>query len=384
MASPNTKKPEYRKVVVKLGTNLLTAGSDRLDEAVMTALVGQMARLRQMGIDVVIVSSGAIAAGRHALQLQGSRQNMTTLQALAAVGQGHLMQEYDRLFSTHEVQVGQALLTRADLTSQRAAANARRTLTALLELRVVPIVNENDVVATEEIDATFGDNDNLSVAVANLIAADLLVLLTDQDGLYDDDPRRNPEATFIPRVPRVTDEIIRVADSTPGRRGRGGMASKVHAAAEATSWGTATVIANGHVSDVLLKVIGGEQVGTFFEPWGRRRSAARRRSLGRAFVKGKLVVDAGATSALRGGRSSLLAVGVSEVVGSFQAGDVVEVLGPDQVPIARGAVAYPSELVRRFKGLRSAQVREMLEASSGNDEVFVGDEVVHLDNLVLL
>jgi glutamate 5-kinase len=387
----NSDRPlslRYRKAVVKLGTNLLTGGRDRLDLEIMAGLVSQIAGVREAGGQVVVVSSGAIAAGRHALGLtKRAERSVATLQALAAVGQSRLMQAYEQLFAWHGVTVGQALLTRADLTSKRAAANARRTLEGLLALGVVPIVNENDVVATEEIGASFGDNDNLSAAVANLLAADLLVLLTDQEGLYDADPRSKPDATLVRRVPRVTDEILRMTDSAPGTRGRGGMASKVRAAAEATSWGTTVIVAGGRMSDVLVRAVQGHEVGTLFEPWGQRRSADRRRSLGRAFVRGTLVVDEGAAKALKGGRSSLLAVGVKEVRGAFQAGDVVEVLGPDMTAVARGAVEYPSDVVDRIKGLRSARVKELLTVGAGDGNgggVYAGDEVVHLDNLVVL
>jgi glutamate 5-kinase len=379
MSSPTTQI-RYRLLVIKLGTNVLTGGTDQLDVGAMASVVDQIVRLREAGAKIVLVTSGAIAAGRQALgTVRRQSRSVGNLQVLAAVGQGRLMQAYDGFFARHGVTVAQALLTRSDLKSKRAAGNAKRALVGLLEIGVVPIVNENDVVATEEIGATFGDNDNLSATVANLIGADLLILVTDQDGLYERDPRGNPAARLIPRVERVSDDLIKAAESLPGERGRGGMESKLRAAAEATSWGSAVVIAGLARSDALIRIARGETEGTFFEPWGSRRSASRRRSLGSSFVAGTIVVDNGAAGALKTGRSSLLPVGVKEVRGSFQEGDIVEVVDTHGVAIARGAVAYSSDLIERVKGFRSPQAREVLSDSGTTSE-----EVVHLENLALL
>ena len=373
----------YRKLVIKLGTNVLTGGTDRIDLDAMATVAGQVVQLREAGARVVLVSSGAIAAGREAIgAVPGRRRSVANLQVLAAIGQSRLMQAYDRLFAPHGVTTAQALLTRHDLKSKRAANNARRALEGLLDAHALPIVNENDVVATEEIGPTFGDNDNLSATVANLVGADLLVLVTDQEGLYDRDPRVNADATLIPRVDRITDDLIRASESLPGERGRGGMASKVRAAAEATSWGTAVVIAGLSRPDGLLRIAAGEPEGTFFEP-ARRHTTSRRRPLGGAFVTGAIVVDDGAVRALRTGRSSLLPVGVREVRGSFEAGDVVEILDPSNVAVARGAAAYASDLIDKVKGFRSAQAMEILEIWGGAD-ARTAQEVVHLDNLALL
>ena len=370
--------PRYRTLVIKLGTNVLTGGTDRFDPQAMGVAVEQVVQLRDAGARVVLVSSGAIAAGREAIgAVLGRSRSVANLQVLAAVGQSRLMQAYDRLFGAHGVTTAQALLTRHDLRSKRAANNARRTLEGLLEAGALPIVNENDVVATEEIGPTFGDNDHLSATVANLVAADLLVLVTDQEGLYDRDPRTHADAALIPRVERVTEELVRASESLPGERGRGGMASKVRAAAEASSWGTAAVIAGLSRPDALVRIAAGEPEGTFFEP-ARRHTTSRRRPLGRAFVTGAIVVDDGAVRALKTGRSSLLPVGVREVRGPFEAGDVVEILNPSDVAVARGTVAYASELIDKVKGFRSAQAMEVLGSAGGREEV------VHLDNLALL
>jgi glutamate 5-kinase len=373
----------YSQLVIKLGTNVLTGGTDQLDFDVMADVVTQIVSLRETGTRVVLVTSGAIAAGRQALgPAPGRRNSVGNMQVLAAVGQSRLMRGYDLLFAEHDVTTAQALLTRSDLKSRRAANNAKRTLEGLLDAGVVPIVNENDVVATEEIGATFGDNDNLSATVANLVAADLLVLVTDQDGLYDHDPRTTPDAKLIPRVERVSDDLIRSAESLPGERGRGGMASKVRAAAEATSWGTAVVITGLARPNALVRIANGEPEGTYFEPWGARHSPSRRRSLGGAFVTGSLVVDDGAAKALRTGRSSLLPVGIIEVRGTFEAGDVLEIVDTTGVAIARGTAAYGSETVDRVKGLQGPKARDLIaETGPGSTK---GEEVIHLDDLALL
>ena len=375
--------PYYRSIVAKLGTGVLTSGGDTLDEQLIASIARQVAELVRAQAQVILVTSGAIAVGRNIMGGLGAGRSVTTLQALAAIGQHRLMRSYERAFSENGLTVGQALVTRADLTSGRAAANIRRTLRELLDLGVVPIVNENDVVAAEEISETLGDNDSLSAALANVMASDLLVLLTDRDGLYDSDPRSNADARLITSVDRVTDEIKEMAAEMPGEQGRGGMASKVRAAEEATSWGATVVIANGHAPDVLIRAAQRDEIGTRFHAWGRRRPSARRRSLGRLFVRGQLAIDEGAAAALRRGASSLLAVGVREVRGEFQAGDIVEILGPDETVIARGAVAYPSATMRRLAGMQSAQVRDSL-TDDQSGAPYAGDEMVHRDHMTLI
>ena len=375
---------EYRKIVIKIGTNLLTDKNDSLAIGVISSLVSQIAILHKEGLDVVVVSSGAIAAGRGVLNIkQDTSTALENYQAQAAVGQHHLMETYGRLFFEENITVGQALLTRGELSSGQTGSNVRRAIDELFKLKVIPIVNENDVVATDEIEASFGDNDKLSAAVANLIAADLLIFLTDQDGLFDDDPRVNSRAKMIKHVPRITDEIILAANNTPSRRGKGGMASKILAAAEATSWGTTTVIANGLNENVVTDIVSGQQKGTFFEPWGKKVSSSKRRSLGKVFVKGSIVVDKGATEVLLGGKSSLLAVGVVSVEGFFQSGDIVEIMNPNNDVIARGASSYPSEVIKLLKGLKSESVREVVSKTDFQGD-FIGGEIVHIDNMVLV
>ena len=376
--------PRNSLIVAKLGTGVLTDGGDQLDEALIGSIAKQVAEIVAAQSQVIIVTSAAVAVGRSIVGLRGAGRGVTTLQALAAIGQHHLMRSYEGAFAEHGLIVAQALITRSDLTVGRSAANIRRTLRELLNLGVVPIVNENDVVASEELSETLGDNDNLSAALTNLMAADMLILLTDQDGLYDSDPRTNADAALIHKVDRVTDAIQAMAAEMPGEQGRGGMASKVRAAAEATSWGTTVVIANGHAPDVLLRSARGEEIGTRFEAWGRRRASARRRSQGPLFVRGQVVVDEGAARALRRGSSSLLAVGVREVRGEFTTGDIVEIVGPDETGVARGAVSYPAGLMRRLAGLHNAEIRQFFEDASTSGVTYHGEEMIHRDHLTLL
>jgi len=275
--------PRYRRVVAKVGTNVLTAGGDRLDLEVMASLVGQVARLRQQGVQVAIVSSGAIAAGRHRLGVKGEARDVPQRQVLAAVGQPDLMYSYQQLFAWHGITVAQTLLSRRDLSDRQGYLNARNTLMALLQLGVVPIVNENDVVAVEEIEgAAIGDNDTLSALVANLVDADLLVILTDTDGLYTADPYLDPQAQLIRRVERIDAEVERLAGASHGP-GRGGMITKVQAARLATASGTHVVIANGHSRDVLVRVVagggGGHPLPTSHRPSGEPQAVDALRPL---------------------------------------------------------------------------------------------------------
>ncbi len=370
----------YRRIVAKLGTNLLTAGGEQLDLAMMSALVGQVAQLHREGAEVILVTSGAIAAGRHQLGAVQGQRDIPSRQVLAAVGQSHLMQSYDQLFSWHGIVIAQALLSRRDLTDRVGYLNARNTLLALLELRVVPVVNENDVVAVEEIEgARIGDNDNLSALVANLVDADLLALLTDTGGLYTADPRLDKKARLIRRVERVDGEIEQLAGgpSHPGTRGVGGMATKVEAAKLATAGGATVAIIGGEEKDALLRLARGDEVGTLFPPQVDRMESRKRWMLSRLAVRGRIVVDAGAAKALREGNKSLLPAGVKSVEGGFERGDGVDICGPEGERLACGIVNYSSREVEAIRGLRSDRIGEAL----GHE---YGSEVVHRDNLVVL
>jgi glutamate 5-kinase len=367
----------YGRIVAKFGTNVLTAGSDRLNPEVMSALVEQVARLHERGVDVIVVTSGAIAAGRHRLGLNRGRKEMPFRQVLAAVGQGDLLHAYQELFAQHDIIVAQTLLTRRDLADRQGYLNARNTLLALLALRVVPIVNENDVVAVEEIEgAKIGDNDSLSALVANLVDADLLALLTDTSGLYTADPRRDPAAQLIPRVDQIDAEIEALAGDTSGP-GVGGMVTKLQAARLVTAGGGDTVIAAGGEPDVLVRLAQGEQMGTLFPASVDRLESRKRWMLAGLSVKGTIVVDKGAARALRKEKRSLLPAGVRDVQGSFQRGDAVAIVDGEGERVACGIANYDSAEIMRIRGLRSDRIENELGHHYGG-------EAVHRDNLVLL
>jgi glutamate 5-kinase len=368
----------YRRIVAKFGTGLLTAGSDKLDTGTMAELVAQVARLRAAGIDVIVVSSGAIAAGRQRLKAHEDRKDIPFRQVLASVGQSYLMQTYDRLFGKHDLVVAQTLLTRRDLADRVAYLNARNTLLALLDYGAVPIVNENDVVAVEEIaDNVIGDNDNLSALVANLVDADLLALLTDTGGLHTADPRRDPDARLIERVERITPEIERLADDSGTPQGVGGMITKLQAAKLATAGGADVVIASGHEANALERLARGEALGTLFPASSDRMESRKRWMLSGLAARGKIVVDAGAARALLSQGKSLLPAGVREVSGPFDRGDAVSVYAEDGRRIAIGITNYGHQDAAAIKGLRSDRIAEAL----GHE---YGAEVVHRNNLVLL
>jgi glutamate 5-kinase len=368
----------YKRIVAKFGTGVLTAGANRLDLRVMAALAGQVARLRHLGIEVIIVSSGAITAGRHRLGLRKQRKDIPFKQVQASVGQPHLMQSYDELFAWHDIVVGQTLLTRRDLADRTGYLNARNTLLALLELGAVPIVNENDVVAVEEIEgAHIGDNDNLSAYVANLVDADLLALITDIAGLYTGDPKRDQDAALIPRVEKITPEIERIAGGTDTPHAVGGMATKIEAAKLATAGGADVVIASGHEPGVLERLVRGESIGTLFPAAIDRMESRKRWMLAGLAARGKIIVDEGAAKALSGQGKSLLPAGVKGVEGRFERGDAVSIYDPAGQRIAIGVANYGRQEVEAIQGVRSDRIEQVL----GHE---YGSEVVHRSNLVLL
>jgi glutamate 5-kinase len=368
----------YKRIVAKFGTGLLTGGSERLDEKIMSGLAAQLAQLHTQGRELVIVSSGAIASGRQKLGLTKELKDIPFKQVLASVGQHRLVSLYEQLFSRYDITVAQALLAKADLLNRAGYLNARNTLLALLELRVICVVNENDVVAVDELyQAAFGDNDNLSAMVANLIDADLLMILTDTAGLYTADPRRHPEAQLIPQVERVDLKIERLAASTTGRLGTGGMMTKVAAAKLATSFGVTVVIADGREPDVILRLARGEPVGTRFPPTSSRRESRKRWMLSGLSTKGRLVVDSGAAQALKQKQRSLLAAGIKELEGEFQRGAIVNIYDPEGVRLGCGITNYSSADIKTIKGAHSGKIVTLL----GYD---YGSEVVHRNNLVVL
>ena len=367
----------YKRIVAKFGTNLLTGGSDHLDQDIMSRLVAQVAQLHKQGLGLVIVSSGAIAAGRYKLGLTKKLKSIPDKQVLASVGQSRLMNVYEQLLGHYDIAVAQALLTKADLSNRAGYLNARNTLLALLELQVLCIVNENDVVAVDEIqEAKFGDNDNLSAMVANLIDADLLMMLTDIAGLYDADPQCHPDARLIQQVDRIDSEIERLAADTPSKMGTGGMATKIEAAKLATASGVAVVIADGRQPDVILRLAQGEAVGTRFLPVSSKLESRKRWMLSGLCVRGKLVVDSGAALALKRQKRSLLAAGIQRIEDKCQRGDIVNIYDPQGVHIGCGISNYSSADIEVIKGAHSEQIATLL----GYD---YGAEVVHRNNLVI-
>jgi len=368
----------YRRIVAKFGTSLLTGGSDRLDQNVMSSLVAQVAQLHQQGLEVIIVSSGAIASGRHQLGLDKRVKGVPFKQVLASVGQHRLMGLYEQLFSQYNITVAQALLAKVDLLDRAGYLNARNTLLALLELGVICIVNENDVVAVDELhEARFGDNDNLSAMVANLIDADLLMILTDTGGLYTADPHLDPNARLIPQVERIDSEIERLAAGTSGRLGTGGMITKIEAARLATSSGVTVVIADGRERDIILRLAKGEALGTRFLPTTSKLESRKRWVLSGLAIKGKLVVDSGAAMALKKQKRSLLAAGIKGVDGEFQRGDIVNIYDPEGSRVGCGITNYSSAEIAVIKGAHSEKITTLL----GYD---YGSEIVHRNNLVIL
>lgn len=372
----------YHRIVIKLGTSLLTGGTEHLDMAIMSNLANQVAQLHRQGLELLIVTSGAVAAGRSKLGLtrEHTRKHgsVPLKQVMASVGQGLLMNVYEQLFAEHNITVAQALLTRADLTNREGYLNARGTLLALLELRVLCIVNENDVVAVEELrGARFGDNDNLSAMVANLIDADLLLILSDIAGLYTADPHHHPGARLIPQVKRIIPAVEDLVTDSASNLGTGGMITKIEAAKLATASGVAVIIANGREPDVILRIATGERIGTYFPAATSKLESRERWMMSGLSTKGKLVVDSGCAQALKKQKGSLLAVGIAGVEGKFERGDVVDIYDPDGARCASGLTNYNSEDIERIKGTQSGKIATVL----GHD---YGAEVVHRNNLVIL
>ena len=371
----------YRRIVVKVGTNLLTAGGDSLHAPTIRRIIGQVAALHRMEIQVVLVSSGAIAAGRETLGLMTRRPNgglrrkdIPFKQVMAALGQSRLMQRYNDGFAEHGMQVAQALITKGDLDNREGYLNVRNTLEGLIALGVVPIVNENDVVDVHEIgEIVFGDNDTLSAAVANVVDAGLLIILTDTDGLYETDPRRDPDAKLIHRVEEIDEQIEALAGAPGSARGRGGMATKIDAAKAATAIGIPVLVAGGHVPRILERVVAGEEIGTLFARRDDRVHSKERWLLSGLGSRGQITVDEGAVTALRASRCSLLPAGVSAVSGDFGRGDVVDICDPGGDRIGSGLTQYSAAEIERIKGAKTGDIVKLLGYRYIDEIVLPGD-----------
>ncbi len=378
MSSKDIRKEvlgKARRVVIKVGSSILASVEKGLHHDVFAHLTDEISDLKRKGYEIVLVSSGAIAAGMEKLGYKTRPQSITQKQATAAVGQSRLMKIYEDHFSRHQQMVAQILLTRDDLAHRRRFLNARNTLLTLLELGIIPIINENDTVAFDEI--KFGDNDNLSALITNLTDADLLVILTNIDGLCDADPRYHPQAKCIPLVEDIDMDMEGFVGDTDGEWNVGGMISKTQAAKKASHFGIPTVIACGTRAEVLHHILKGKEVGTLILPKAEALSSRKHWIAFNLKPKGDVVVDEGAKKAIAQKGKSLLASGVVKVKGNFARGDLVSCLGPRGKEFARGLVNYSAHELEKIKGLHSQKIELTLGYK-------YSDEVIHRDDLVVL
>ena len=361
--------------VVKIGSALLTNDGKGLDKRSIALWVDQLVWLREQGVEVVLVSSGSVADGMTRLGLTRRPRELHELQAAAAVGQMGLIQTYETEFKRYGLHTAQILLTHDDLSDRKRYLNARSALRSLVGMNVVPIVNENDTVVTDEI--RFGDNDTLGALVANLVEADALIILTDQDGLYNKDPRKNKDASLISEAQADDASLDQMAAGGSGALGRGGMVTKIRAARLAARSGAQTVIVGGRIENVLCRLRGGEALGTLLLPTQERQAARKQWLAGHLQTRGQLVLDAGAVNVLRQKGRSLLAVGVKSVSGRFRRGEMVACVDEQGNEVARGLVGYDFIDAAKIIGLPSDQIESILG--------YVNEpELVHRDNLVLV
>ncbi|MCU0287830.1 MAG: glutamate 5-kinase [Acidobacteria bacterium] len=362
-----------RRVVIKVGSNVLTT-KNGLNINLISSLSRQISNLMDRGLELIFVSSGAMASGIKKLGLPGRPEEIPKRQAVAAVGQAGLIMEYEKAFERYNIKVAQILLTSEDLNHRRRYLNSRNTINTLLSWKVIPIINENDTIMVEEI--KLGDNDNLSAMITLLMDAQLLINLTDIDGLYDCDPRKYPDAKLLSVVSTIGKDIVKIAGDIPGTLGTGGMLSKVQAARKVTTAGIPMVIANGETPDILLRLFKGESPGTFFVP-NKEKLASRKCWI--AFTlkpKGILRIDDGAAEAILKKGKSLLPSGITDVEGEFGVGASVCFATKEEEPFGCGLVNYSSLEIRKIRGLKSNQIKGIL----GNKPY---DEVIHRDNLVI-
>jgi len=372
---PRRALSRIRRVVVKVGSGLVTTPGEGPSSEHIGRIAADLSALVNEGREVALVTSGAIATGVARLGLTARPRSIPEKQAAAAVGQSALMWEYEQAFKKHGIPVGQVLLTGQDISDRSRYLNARNTLLALLGFGVLPVINENDTVAVDEIKV--GDNDNLAALVAHLIDADLLVLLTDVDGLYTGNPRQDPSARRLETVEAITDQIQRMVYDASARVSVGGMATKLQAGQKASASGIPMVIASGREAGLLPRLLKGEPIGTYFQPRDDRLAARKRWIAYAVPPQGRLAVDAGAKKALTERGKSLLPSGVVAVDGQFRAGEVVALTLGDEPEFARGLVSYDADEVRLILGAKTADIARRL----GYEGV---DEVVHRDNLVIL
>lgn len=371
----NSELATAKRIVIKVGSSLVTNRGQGLDHPALARWVSQIAELRRLGREVVLVSSGAIAEGMQRLGWKQRPRALHELQAAAAVGQMGVIEAYESRFREHALLTSQILLTHEDMADRKRYLNARSTLRTLLDLGVIPIINENDTVATEEI--RFGDNDTLAALVTNLIEADVLIILTDQAGLYSSDPRRDPAATLIEEARAGDPELEKMAGGAGSPIGLGGMLTKVLAAKRAARSGAHTAIVSGHEDNVLVRLARGERIGTLLKASTQTLAARKQWLADHLQVRGTLMLDAGAVKALRDQRTSLLPIGVFEVTGEFERGEVVGCCDERGIEIARGLVNYSASETRRILKTPSSEIESRLG--------YVDEpEIIHRDNLVLV
>lgn len=367
---------QAKRIVVKIGSSLVSSREAGLIPERIDRLADELAALRSAGREVLVVSSGAIVSGIKKLSLKEYPKSLPVKQAAAAVGQSRLMWAYEKSFERLGIKVAQILLTHQDLADRRRFLNARHTLTALIDFQVIPIINENDTVAVDEI--RVGDNDTLAAEVAHLVDADLLVILSDIDGLFTEDPRKNPAAELIPLIPEITEDIERRAGVSTTFGSTGGMATKVHAAKKVGEYGVATLIVNGQTEGLLPQILSGNNPGgSLFLAKARRMNSRKHWIAHTLRARGAISLDQGAVEALTNRGKSLLASGIVTVTGSFEAGDPISCLDPDGKEFAKGLVNCSSDTLMKIKGLKTAEIQQRL----GPQEY---EEVIHRDNLVIL
>ncbi len=366
---------QAKRIVVKIGSRLIASRAEGLRPEQIERLADELASLRARGRELLVVSSGAVVSGIRKLQLKEYPKSLPVKQAAAAVGQSRLMWAYEKAFERLNIQVAQILLTHEDLADRRRFLNARNTLTTLIGFGIVPIINENDTVAVDEI--RVGDNDTLASEVAHLADADLLVILSDVDGLYTEDPRKNPSATLIPLVSQITEDIERLAGASSTFEGTGGMATKLRAAKKVAGYGISTLILNGEQAGLLPSILAGGTGGTVFLAQERRLNSRKHWIAFTLRSQGQIHLDQGAVDALTTRGKSLLASGILRISGQFEVGDAVSCLDPNGKEFAKGLVNFSSDLLQQIKGLKTPEIQEKI----GLQEY---EEVIHRDNLVLL
>ena len=366
---------QAKRLVIKIGSSLVASRATGLCPDRIERLAVEIASCRSRGCEILVVSSGAIVSGITKLGLREHPKSLPVKQAAAAVGQSRLMWAYEKAFEPLGLKVAQILLTHQDLADRRRFLNARHTLQTLLSFGVVPIINENDTVAVEEI--RFGDNDTLAGQVAHLVDADLLVILSDVDGLFTEDPRKNASATLIPLISDINEDIERRAGLSSTLEGTGGMATKVRAAKKVAEYGVSTLILNGTVPDLLPSVLAGKPGGSLFLARSRRLTSRKHWIAFTLRARGAVTLDHGAVEALVHKGKSLLATGILDISGQFEAGDPVSCMNEEGKEFAKGLVNFSAEILTRIKGLKTADIQQL----PGLQEY---EEVIHRDNLVIL